>query len=341
MRRWVAVAVVLTALACAPLALGAASPAVSASATTSIGTTSATLNGTVNPEGSATTYQFAYGLTAALGSYAPVTPGSAGSGTSAVAEHAALTGLVPGTTYYFQLEASNGAGASSTPIQTFKTTGNPPPVATTGTATSVSRYQATLTGTIAPNDQATTYYFQYGLTDTYGLQTAAASVPAGTATVTVSAVLPGLQPGATFHYRLVATHGSTATSYGGDATVETQPWPRFQTPLTFSVTPRRAKRAPFKFAVSGQVGVPSGTPTALACGGHVHLQLMDGARRLAQRTVAVSATCSYAGDLRLARLPHASSRKHGATLRLQVLVSYGGDTYVAPAHARNAVVVAG
>ena len=55
--------------------------------------TTATLNGTVNPSGSDTTYHFEYGFTTSYGSTTTIT--SAGSGFTAVPVSAALTGLSP------------------------------------------------------------------------------------------------------------------------------------------------------------------------------------------------------------------------------------------------------
>jgi hypothetical protein len=95
----------------APNALtGAASP---------VGPTTATLNGTVNPNGLATSYHFVYGTTAAYGS--ATTALSAGSGTSPAAVSATLTGLAPNTTYHYQLLAGNSVGPSSGADQTFTT----------------------------------------------------------------------------------------------------------------------------------------------------------------------------------------------------------------------------
>ncbi|MHB8458286.1 MAG: G1 family glutamic endopeptidase, partial [Acidimicrobiales bacterium] len=48
-------------------------PSASTGAATAVGTTSATLNGTADPHGSATTYQFQYGTTTAYGSVSPNT----------------------------------------------------------------------------------------------------------------------------------------------------------------------------------------------------------------------------------------------------------------------------
>ena len=96
-------------------------PAVTTTAATGVTASAATLNGTVNPEGQATTYQFQYGATMSYGTNVPVTPATAGSGTSAVNESANLTGLAASTTYHYRITASNTTGTSSGADQTFTT----------------------------------------------------------------------------------------------------------------------------------------------------------------------------------------------------------------------------
>jgi hypothetical protein len=88
-------------------------------AASGVGPTTATLNGTVNPNGLASSYHFVYGTTAAYGSTTGVT--SAGSGTSPAAVSATLTGLAPNTTYHYRLLASNSVGPSTGADQTFTT----------------------------------------------------------------------------------------------------------------------------------------------------------------------------------------------------------------------------
>jgi hypothetical protein len=100
---------------------GGSAPAVVTNAASAIGTTTATLNGTVNPNGASTTYQFEYGLTTAYGSTSPGSPGSAGSGTAPVAESTNLTGLTSNTTYHFRLNATNATGTSHGNDATFTT----------------------------------------------------------------------------------------------------------------------------------------------------------------------------------------------------------------------------
>jgi Cellulase (glycosyl hydrolase family 5) len=88
-------------------------PVVVTGAATGVTGTSATLNGTVNPEGAATSYHFEYGTTTAYGTSVPVPDGPAGSGTSDVPVSVAISGLAPSTAYHYRLVASNAdAGAA-------------------------------------------------------------------------------------------------------------------------------------------------------------------------------------------------------------------------------------
>jgi hypothetical protein len=76
-----------------------------------------------------------------------------------------------------------------------------------GTAT------AQLNGAVNPDGLATSYYFQYGPTSAYGLQTPTLSLPVGTTVVKVGQTASGLLPG--YHYRLVASN-SSGQSFGKD-----------------------------------------------------------------------------------------------------------------------------
>lgn len=101
----------------------AQAPVVVTNAAASVGQTAATLSGSVNPEGQAATYKFDYGPTAGYGTSVPVPAGSAGSGTSAVSENFALSGLTPGTTYHYRIEAANATGTTLGNDQAFTTPG--------------------------------------------------------------------------------------------------------------------------------------------------------------------------------------------------------------------------
>ena len=89
---------------------GATVPTVVTNAASSVAAGSATLNGTVNPNGFATTAWFQWGTSIAYGS--TTSSQSAGSGSSNVAVSANLSGLSPNTTYHYRVAANNSAGTS-------------------------------------------------------------------------------------------------------------------------------------------------------------------------------------------------------------------------------------
>ncbi len=81
---------------------------------------------------------------------------------------------------------------------------NGEPTVSTGSATAVGEGAATLNGEVNPEGKATKYFFKWGPTATYGQTTSVPAAIEGSAEVPVSASLAGLQPGTTYHYRLVA-----------------------------------------------------------------------------------------------------------------------------------------
>lgn len=104
----------------APASAAAVPPSVTTGSPSGVGQSSATVNGTVNPNGESTSYYFKYGATNNYG--LQTTPSGAGSGSGIVAVHTALDGLTPNTTYHYQLVATSSAGTSNGPDETFTTT---------------------------------------------------------------------------------------------------------------------------------------------------------------------------------------------------------------------------
>jgi hypothetical protein len=92
--------------------------------------------------------------------------------------------------------------------------------AVTGQASAVSSSSAQLNGTIDPGGIDTFWTFQYGTSNGYGQTTAMAQQPlTGTTASSVSTEITNLQPGTTYHFRLVAIQGAAGTS--GEATGST------------------------------------------------------------------------------------------------------------------------
>ncbi len=163
MKRWLTATgvVAITMAALSAVALAASSPAVTTHSASSVKQESAVLNGTINPNGSATTYFFQWGLDQNYGVNGATH--SAGSGTKDVNVHETASGLIPGTTYHYRLVATNKFGTSTGTDHTFKTAGHPPPGVTTGPSTQIGQNSATVTGVINPNGQSTSWSFQWGV----------------------------------------------------------------------------------------------------------------------------------------------------------------------------------
>ena len=86
-----------------------AAPVVVTGAASSLTATSATLNGIVNPEGLPTSWYFEYGTSTSYGSKTPARPVAVGPNDVKVS--AAVSLLLPRTTYHFRLVATSSAGS--------------------------------------------------------------------------------------------------------------------------------------------------------------------------------------------------------------------------------------
>ncbi len=95
-----------------------------------------------------------------------------------------------------------------------------PPTATSGPATSLTLTGATLTATVDPQGASTSYHFDYGTSDSYGLTTSDRDAGSGTGAVSVSVPVTGLTNDTTYHVRIVATNAAGVTR-GTDMTFRT------------------------------------------------------------------------------------------------------------------------
>jgi hypothetical protein len=101
-------------------------PTVTTGAAGLVTATDATLYGTVNPNGADTNYWFLYGTNSSLAGASQSGTYSAGNGTTAASISGNAPGLSGGTTYYYQLQASNSGGTRSGSIASFSTLTAPP-----------------------------------------------------------------------------------------------------------------------------------------------------------------------------------------------------------------------
>jgi DNA-binding beta-propeller fold protein YncE len=94
------------------------------------------------------------------------------------------------------------------------------PEVSTEAATEATLSEATLNGSVNPQGYATSYYFEYGPTTSYGSSTASVSAGSGTSAVKVGTPVSGLAADSTYHFRIAVTSGGQ-TFYGKDAELAT------------------------------------------------------------------------------------------------------------------------
>ena len=172
-----------------------AAPAITTLASTSVGATTATLNGNVTANGLATDAWFEWATNAGLSGFSSTPTQSVGSGTTSVSANAALTGLTTGTTYYYRVAASNSSGTTKGSILSF--TPGAAPAVTTLASTSVAATTATLNGDVTANGLATAAWFEWATNSALASYTTTPtqSVGSGTAGRPANTALTGLSTG--------------------------------------------------------------------------------------------------------------------------------------------------
>jgi hypothetical protein len=206
-------------------------PATTAGEASDIGKTSATIEGTVDPDGVAltdchfeyvTVQAFAATGFADLGSggSAPCSPDFASIPADSVPHSvsANLEGLAIGTDYRYRLLAANADGTGHSESKAFKTLSTP---TISGELVLNAQFsEASLEVKINPEGFATTYLIEYGPNTAYGQSTAVGAVGSDKADHTVTAALSGLEAGTTYHWRAIATN-AIGTTTGADQIFDT------------------------------------------------------------------------------------------------------------------------
>lgn len=90
-----------------------------------------------------------------------------------------------------------------------------PPTADTLPVSSITADSARLNGRVNPNSAATTYYFEWGTSASYGEITSVTSAGSGSTDISALADISGLDDRTLYHYRVVAVNAK-GTTYGDD-----------------------------------------------------------------------------------------------------------------------------
>ena len=188
-------------------------PTATTSTATSVGSASATLNGSVNPNSTTTTVYFDYGLSASYLN-STVTYGSVGNGSSDVLISKPIPGLTCNTQYFFRARAANSATPTNGQVFSFTTNACQQTTAPTATALAVSPVSGTsvILNGIVTNDGGATILerrFDWGancISDISG-----GPCPQGISVSgggSFSYLLSGLTPNTTYPYRAWARNSA-------------------------------------------------------------------------------------------------------------------------------------
>jgi hypothetical protein len=217
--------------------------------------TSATVGGSLNPEGVDTHYYVQYGTSEEYGQTMPASWASpeeelhgqkpvpagldGGSGSTLVAlggggslPNITLEGLTGGTVYHYRLVAYNADGTAYGAPQTV--TVLPAPLVGPASVSEITQGSATITTSVNPEGLHTLYTLDVGTSVAYGTPYPG-DAGSGSALVPLVFKLNGLVAGDTYHFRLTASN-SNGTSSEGDQTFTTSPGPPGFVP-SFTLTP--------------------------------------------------------------------------------------------------------
>jgi hypothetical protein len=166
------------------------------------------LSGSVDPLGRHLDYRFEYsGDEGTTWSATPTLDAGDGEGAQQVQADLQLPGA---DSYQLRLVVSGSGASKASAIRTIHS-----PPTTTLSADHYNLTAAILRGSVDPEGLPTGYHFEYGTTTAYGSKTPGLSAREGDQSLPVSQAVSDLQPGTTYHFRLVAQN-VTGTRVGED-----------------------------------------------------------------------------------------------------------------------------
>jgi hypothetical protein len=203
--------------------LNPSSPVVTIDPVTTFGATTAKFSGHVTPGGTdpafATDWEF---------HCTPDCPGLTGHldpGTSPVEVKVDASGLEPNREYHVELTATNAGGPSSAGPVAFKTTTVGPDAVTIPAFVLEGGTSALVGARVNPHNSATTWWIEYGTTESYGQSVPAsedAAAGSGNQFNFLTQAISGLSLDTTYHFRVTAKN-ATGEVHGEDRTFSTPP----------------------------------------------------------------------------------------------------------------------
>jgi hypothetical protein len=238
-----------------PFTTAPAAPAVTTSPPSDVQGAAAVLHGSADPNGDPATGWFRLDTEAppacddAFGTRVPGTGGvDLGGAAGPVAYSAAVSGLLPATTYYACAIAANGLGTGNGAVEAFRTGVIAPTVATLA-ATGVSASGATLEGEATPHGDDATGWFRVGdadpgaCDDAFGARVPASGglpLGAGHGPTPFALALDGLEPNRTY-FACAAAANLGGAAFGAPV------------PFTTEAAPPAVRTDPAQASASGAV----------------------------------------------------------------------------------------
>ncbi len=246
--------------------LAVSPPDATTTAASGVTTTTATLNGAVNPNGADSSYYFEWGSEATLAGARRTNTRSAGAGSSPQTVSETINGLAPGQTYYFRLVTTNGGGVNEGTTLSFMTLALCPTISSLTPATAAIGETITING--ANLDGVTSIRFAGNIPALFtraGDTKLFVTVPvgAGNGPITLSkagcadALSPAFLPATACEagVELRADDGTSETSVGFGDGFETAYFANRLTPATYPATLQSVSLR--------LLGLPAGSPITI------------------------------------------------------------------------------
>lgn len=162
-------------------------------------------------------------------SFAPNTNANGGSVFVSYPRTINISGLTPGTTYYWRFYGNLGSGCNQTvvysPTQSFTTlpASNPPTIQ--NITIDANNTSANINYFLNANSLSTTSIVKYGLTDTALTNQVTGGTATGSTNTPATGYLTGLTPNTTYYYQIEATNsiGTTVSPVGSFTTTNSTP----------------------------------------------------------------------------------------------------------------------
>ena len=195
-------------------------PTASTVGSSSVTDTTALLESTINLDGEAGGFHFVYGTSP--GELTQSTPEAAAGVVSMNGpESETVTGLNPGTTYYYDATADNATASTlASNVEQFTTQADAPSISNVS-VDSVTDTTATIDFTVNPEGSDTHYWVEYGPDESYGQQTNPVDIGSAPGDQNLQVNLSDLTPGSLYHFDVFASNGVQQNVDSGDNTFST------------------------------------------------------------------------------------------------------------------------